>query len=148
MASFNYEGVLLQNSFFNPPSMVSLQRCHVSNKKAKVYCFEVIGNDNAEKIQILPATIARTDRNCPEYHDNYEDENTFYAGLFSCNCLKKLLNVCRNAVKARLGGVSIKVQWTHILRPHRTRSYFLLVALFFRDFSVKHFEDLKDDNAL
>jgi hypothetical protein len=41
---------------------------------------EVIGNDNAEKIQILPATIARTDRNCPEYHDNYEDENTFYAG--------------------------------------------------------------------
>lgn len=42
---------------------------------------EVIGNDNAEKIQILPATIARTDRNCPEYHDNYEDENTFYAGM-------------------------------------------------------------------
>ena len=43
----------------------------------------VIGNDNAEKIQILPATIARTDRNCPEYHDNYEDENTFYAGAGS-----------------------------------------------------------------
>ncbi|CAE7322539.1 NMA111 [Symbiodinium natans] len=44
---------------------------------------EVIGNDNAEKIQILPATIARVDRNCPEYHDNYEDENTFYAGAGS-----------------------------------------------------------------
>ena len=28
----------------------------------------------------VQATIARTDRNCPEYHDNYEDENTFYAG--------------------------------------------------------------------
>mmetsp|Transcript_22583 Transcript_22583/g.52603 ORF Transcript_22583/g.52603 Transcript_22583/m.52603 type:complete len:1114 (+) Transcript_22583:59-3400(+) len=43
----------------------------------------VIGNDNAEKIQILPATIARVDRNCPEYGDNYDDENTFYAGAGS-----------------------------------------------------------------
>lgn len=34
----------------------------------------VIGNDNAEKIQILPATIARVDRNSPEYDDtNYQD---------------------------------------------------------------------------
>jgi len=44
----------------------------------------VIGNDNAEKIQILPATIARVDRNSPEYDDtNYQDENTFYAGAGS-----------------------------------------------------------------
>eukprot|EP00928_Gymnodinium_smaydae_P077905 TRINITY_DN6143_c0_g3_i1.p1 TRINITY_DN6143_c0_g3~~TRINITY_DN6143_c0_g3_i1.p1 ORF type:complete len:451 (-),score=97.83 TRINITY_DN6143_c0_g3_i1:143-1495(-) len=44
----------------------------------------VIGNDNAEKIQILPATIARVDRNSPEYDDgNYQDENTFYAGAAS-----------------------------------------------------------------
>eukprot|EP00929_Paragymnodinium_shiwhaense_P101545 TRINITY_DN64701_c0_g1_i1.p1 TRINITY_DN64701_c0_g1~~TRINITY_DN64701_c0_g1_i1.p1 ORF type:complete len:1087 (+),score=246.26 TRINITY_DN64701_c0_g1_i1:172-3432(+) len=44
----------------------------------------VIGNDNVEKIQILPATIGRTDRNCPEYDDgNYQDENTFYAGAGS-----------------------------------------------------------------
>ena len=51
-----------------------------SSRSAVMFWVEVIGNDNAEKIQILPATIARTDRNCPEYHDNYEDENTFYAG--------------------------------------------------------------------
>lgn len=44
----------------------------------------VIGNDNAEKIQILPATIARVDRNSPEYDDtNFQDENTFYAGAGS-----------------------------------------------------------------
>lgn len=44
----------------------------------------VIGNDNAEKIQILAATIARVDRNSPEYDDtNYQDENTFYAGAGS-----------------------------------------------------------------
>eukprot|EP00927_Polykrikos_kofoidii_P072471 TRINITY_DN68587_c0_g1_i1.p1 TRINITY_DN68587_c0_g1~~TRINITY_DN68587_c0_g1_i1.p1 ORF type:complete len:1221 (+),score=175.31 TRINITY_DN68587_c0_g1_i1:79-3663(+) len=44
----------------------------------------VIGNDNVEKIQILPATLARVDRNCPEYDDgNYQDENTFYAGAGS-----------------------------------------------------------------
>ncbi|CAE8709373.1 unnamed protein product [Polarella glacialis] len=44
----------------------------------------VIGNDNCEKIQILPATIARVDRNPPEYDDsNYQDENTFYAGAGS-----------------------------------------------------------------
>ena len=55
-----------------------------------MFWVEVIGNDNAEKIQILPATIARTDRNCPEYHDNYEDENTFYAGRsWNLGCPKR-----------------------------------------------------------
>ncbi|CAE6955437.1 NMA111, partial [Symbiodinium sp. KB8] len=64
---------------FTPPTAIS-----VSPPELRVGTeVLVIGNDNAEKIQILPATIARVDRNCPEYHDNYEDENTFYAGAGS-----------------------------------------------------------------
>jgi len=39
----------------------------------------VIGNDSLEKLQILPGTIARIDRNPPELDGDYQDENTFYA---------------------------------------------------------------------
>mmetsp|Transcript_77663 Transcript_77663/g.186317 ORF Transcript_77663/g.186317 Transcript_77663/m.186317 type:complete len:1086 (-) Transcript_77663:243-3500(-) len=64
---------------FTPPTAISVAPSELRVGTEVL----VIGNDNAEKIQILPATIARTDRNCPEYHDNYEDENTFYAGAGS-----------------------------------------------------------------
>jgi len=65
---------------FTPPTQIPLSPAGL-RVGAEVL---VIGNDNAEKIQILPATIARVDRNSPEYDDtNYQDENTFYAGAGS-----------------------------------------------------------------
>jgi len=39
----------------------------------------VVGNDSLEKLQILSGTIARIDRNAPEFDGDFNDENTFYA---------------------------------------------------------------------
>lgn len=78
------EHILILRMFCCQIRLITISRhsvcTHQNRPKFQQMMVEVIGNDNAEKIQILPATIARTDRNCPEYHDNYEDENTFYAG--------------------------------------------------------------------
>ena len=84
MFKINMEHILILRMFCCQIRLISISRhsvcTHQNRRKFQQMMVEVIGNDNAEKIQILPATIARTDRNCPEYHDNYEDENTFYAG--------------------------------------------------------------------